>query len=120
MSYELQVNCKDGGSQQEPDGSWRHWNSSNRVAIRFNVGSKDQAKTQLESACQALIAGLVALHEIDSPSHNDLSQELVINLSVFQPKKDMDKVVSVRSPSSLIEEDDEEEDDAPEGEQPEG
>lgn len=117
MSYELQVNCKDGGSAQEPDGSWRHWNSSNRIAIRVSVGSKAQAKAELESACQALIEGIVALHEIDSPSHQDLKQELVINLSVFQPKPEDDKVVAVRSPSSLLEEDDDE-DDTPEGEQP--
>ena len=117
MSYELQVNCKDGGSVQEPDGSWRHWNSSNRIAIRVTVESKDQARAELRSMCDALVEGLVALHEIDSPSHDDLAQELVINLSVFQPKEEEDKVVAVRSPSSLIEEDDEDED-TPEGDQP--
>lgn len=123
MSYELQVNCKDGGSNQEPDGSWRHWNSSNRIAIRVSVKSKDEAKEQLSSMCDALIAGLVALHEIDSPSHTDLAQELVINLSIFQPKPEIEKVVSVRSASSLIEEDDEDgedDEDTPAGEQPEG
>lgn len=118
-SYELQVNCKDGGSAQEPDGSWRHWNSSNRIAIRVTVGSKAEAEAELKSMCDALIAGLVALHEINSPSHDDLAQELVINLSVFQPKVEDDKVVAVRSPSSLIEDDDDDDDDTPEGEQPE-
>jgi len=68
--------------------------------------------------CEALVEGLVALHEIDSASHNDLSPELVINLAVFQPKREEDKVVAVRSASSLLEEDDDDDDDTPEGDQP--